>query len=286
VIARGGYLTRPADYDDDDQPKSPRPALASAPKGAALAKQSSMTKPPAALSKPPGKDAGATPASPTAASTSKGSVRQTATPAMMNAPSPLVAKPAAPVAAAAPPGAEGGMGQARAKFKFSGSERGELSLNANDVVTVLKKDDSGWWQVALLLSPLLFLSPLPPTSFRLSLSLPATSSLHGLSASRVIDCLSLSGLRDLHRLVPRVLCGAAQQSLTRGLIPLSAPCDICNCGTYPVLPFPGSRTPFRHCKCMYGGTYERLTWRRRNQREEIACWRASCCRVIQHRHPY
>lgn len=39
-----------------------------------------------------------------------------------------------------------GRQQVRAMYNFVGTERGELSLRENDVVVVLKRDESGWWQ--------------------------------------------------------------------------------------------------------------------------------------------
>lgn len=36
--------------------------------------------------------------------------------------------------------------QVRAMYNYVAQERGELSLRENDVVVLLKKDDSGWWQ--------------------------------------------------------------------------------------------------------------------------------------------
>lgn len=43
-------------------------------------------------------------------------------------------------------GGDGGKVQVRAMYNFVAQERGELSLRENDVITLLKKDDSGWWQ--------------------------------------------------------------------------------------------------------------------------------------------
>ena len=44
------------------------------------------------------------------------------------------------------PSGGGDKPQVRAMYNFVAQERGELSLRENDVVVLLKKDDSGWWQ--------------------------------------------------------------------------------------------------------------------------------------------
>jgi hypothetical protein len=36
--------------------------------------------------------------------------------------------------------------RARVLYNFQGQERGELSLQENDLITILEKDESGWWK--------------------------------------------------------------------------------------------------------------------------------------------
>jgi len=61
-------------------------------------------------------------------------------------PAPAVAAPAAPPVASRAPAVIPAIGRCKALYDYSAGDATELSFSAGDVINILQKDESGWWQ--------------------------------------------------------------------------------------------------------------------------------------------